>query len=316
MKYSEHKNVFIYIILLLGVFYLAYLLSLPEDAIFYSGDGGLKYLMSRQFSNGDISPVLILPVTTTANKLLNKGLYPFDAPFVYEIDKRKIVSFPLYFPLISAPFFALLGWRGLYVLPAAVFFIWIWILHRFRAAKFSITTICIVLFSIVFSSPLTLYGAMYWEHAPAACLGCIPIFLFLRKKNSKQTVLKSIVLGALSGLAVFLRPEVLVCVSISICACLMCLEKQRIKQIYSFSIGFLLSIAIFFVTNRLIYGEMASILSKLYTRNVFLFHICKKDFIGHYTFSSCSVSIGLYLFLRSQFYLSLYLVHHRIKRNS
>jgi hypothetical protein len=136
-------------------------LSLPKDAVFFSGDGGLKYLMSRQFLRGNVSPDLVFPSASGGGELWKKGLYPFGAPFVYDINNWKIVSFSLYFPLASVPFLAAMGWRGLYVLPAAgVIFAWIWMILCCHAARICTTAVCAVFVSIIFASPLTLYGGM------------------------------------------------------------------------------------------------------------------------------------------------------------
>ena len=247
----------ILVLLLLGALHLAYLLSLPDDVIFYSGDGGMKYLMSKQFLKGNVSPALVLPATPEVSGLWRNGLYPFGVPFVYEIGNRRLVSFPLYLSLASAPFLGLMGWRGLYVLPAAsVLFIWMWVFLRSRAAQFSTTVICIVLVSMIFASPLTLYGGMYWEHSLATFLGCIPLMLVFRPRVSTLTAVKTIALGVLSGAGVFFRPEVLVCVSSAIGACLLCFGRQRMRRIFFFSVGFLISTSAFLVANRLIYGPM------------------------------------------------------------
>ena len=253
---SRLKPALPFFLLLLGACYLVYLLLLPSDAIFYSGDGGLKYLMTKQFLKGDVSPALTLPSTPYLNDPGLNGMFPFDAPFVYAVGNRKVASFPLYFPLASAPFLKALGWRGLYALPAAgVFLTWVLTLLLLLAAEVGTATICTVLVSLMFASPLTLYGGMFWEHAPATFLAGIPLVLVLRKKGAHPTAASLFSLGVLSGAGVFLRPEVLVCVSSALGACLLCLGNSRIRQILCFSGGVTLATGSFLIANQLIYGH-------------------------------------------------------------
>ena len=251
-------------LLLLGALYLGYLLNLLDGPIFFSGDGGVKYLMAKQFVRGDVSPTLVLPADAETGELWRKGLYPLDAPFVYDIDGRKIVCFPLYFPLVSAPFLAAMGWRGLYVLTAAgVLLLWIWIFLRSRAAQLCTTAVCAVLLSVIFAGPLTLYGVMYWEHAPAVLLAAIPLIIVLRKRGARPSAAGLSALGVLSGTSAFLRWEAMVCILCAIGVSLLCFGRERIRDTLFFSLGFVISVSAFLAANRLIYGNIIGLHSSL-----------------------------------------------------
>ncbi|MBI4843167.1 MAG: hypothetical protein HY809_02430 [Nitrospirae bacterium] len=270
MKLTERKNLFIFSLLLLGVLHLGYLLSLPDDAIFFSGDGGLKYLLTKEFLHGNISPELVLHPAPEAAELWMNGLYPFDVPFVYTIDGRKMVGSPLYFPLASAPFLAAMGWRGLYILPAAgVFLVWIWLILCSRSVQFGITSVCAVLVSVIFASPLTLYGGMFWEHAPAVFLAAIPLLPLILKRDAIYTTRSALIFGSLAGTGVFFRPEVLVCVICAIIASFIFFEKERSRYIAFFSVGFFISVSLFFTANQLLYGNILGLHSAQIKESVF-----------------------------------------------
>jgi len=49
--------------------------------------------------------------------LWDQGLYPLGPPFVYEVDGARFIQYPLFFPALTAPFYALFGFRGLTILP-------------------------------------------------------------------------------------------------------------------------------------------------------------------------------------------------------
>jgi hypothetical protein len=249
------KKPLILSLILLGFLYLGYIVTLPKDTVFFSGDGGLKYLMATQFLSGNISPSLVLP--SKGAGLWDNGFYPFDVPFVYTINNRKVVSFPLYFPLLSAPFLGALGWRGLYVLPAVgVILTWLWVLLRCRNVCRSTAAICAALVSLMFASPITLYGGMFWEHAPAVFLASLPLAVVLITPGTVAKPAKVACLGCLSGTGAFLRPELLAVLPATMMSSLLCLERERIREIGSFSLGFLAAVSAFLTANLLIYGHI------------------------------------------------------------
>jgi hypothetical protein len=240
----------------LGGLYLCYLVTIPRDAVFFSGDGGLKYLLSQQFLNGDVSPVLQLTATSTGERLWESGLYPFHGPFVYSIEGRRVVSFPLYFPLASTPFVAIMGWRGLYVLPAlSVLLLWAWLTHCWRSSGVGAPGISAGLMSAIFAAPLTLYGAIFWEHAPAAFLTSISLVLVIPRARECLRPVTYLVTGLVSGTAVFLRPESIVAVPIFVAATLLCYRNEKWREALIFSTGFAASVGSFLLANHLIYGS-------------------------------------------------------------
>jgi hypothetical protein len=109
------------LILIAGAACSATFLSFVRGPVFYSGDGGMKLLMTQQFAKGVFTSELRLPAEDWVKGLWASGYYPLEPPFVFEVNDRHVVGQPLTFPAASAPFYALFGYRGLYVLPAASF---------------------------------------------------------------------------------------------------------------------------------------------------------------------------------------------------
>src|SRR6476646_7760015 len=105
------------IVIFVGILFSLYLQSLIPNDVFYSGDGGLKALLAKQFSAGNFYFDLRLPTNTWIQSLWDAGLYPFRPPFVYNVENRYFITFPFTFPLITAPFQAIAGFRGLYIIP-------------------------------------------------------------------------------------------------------------------------------------------------------------------------------------------------------
>ncbi len=141
------------------------------------------------------------------------------------------------------------------MLPAAgVLLVWIWIALRAHAARLCAPAVCAALISLIFTSPLTLYGGMYWEHAPAAFFAAIPLILVLQDRKAAWTPVRTIALGCLSGAGVFLRPEALVCVACAIGVCFLYPQKGRRRDTALFFAGFMVAVGTFLAANLLIYG--------------------------------------------------------------
>src|SRR5919199_4191616 len=113
------------LIILIGVLFSLYLQLQIPDEVFFSGDAGPKMLLTKQFASGRFQVDLDLPVEPWVRNLWQSGLYPFEPPFVYQINNRYYIQYPFTFPLISSPFYAFFGWRGVYIIPLiSIWIIW------------------------------------------------------------------------------------------------------------------------------------------------------------------------------------------------
>lgn len=191
-----------------------------RDGVFFSGDAGLKALLAQQFSAGQWRVALDIPQPTWVLQLWRHGLYPFTPPYAYEQQGNYFITFPFTFPAITAPFHALLGYRGLYVVPlVSLWVIWwrFWEICRIWQIRSSITALSLGL--VILASPLTLYGAMYWEHTLAVALafwGLSGLLFHATPEDSSDHISlnEALVDGVCLGLAVWFRPEFLCLVAI------------------------------------------------------------------------------------------------------
>ncbi len=192
--------------LLAGVAFSVGVVSTTREDVFYTGDGGVKFALTRQFARGEIHADLRLPAEPWVADLWEHGLYPFDPPFAYEIEGRRYVKDPVFFPLVSAPLYATLGWRGLYLLPLVS--LWaVWIAFLLLALRLEVdpVTTALALGAVVFASPLTLYGAMYWEHTLAVALAFGGIAILATADDGAAW--RWIAGGALVALSAWFRSE-------------------------------------------------------------------------------------------------------------
>lgn len=250
------------IVILTGILFTLFLQLQIPDGVFFSGDGGLKALLTQQFASGNLRFDLDLPATDWVKELWQNGLYPFLPPFVYDRLGLHYITFPFTFPLFTAPFYAVLGYRGLYIIPlASIWVLWFrfYVVCKRLELNGGVTAIALVV--LIFASPLSIYSAMYWEHTLAVALAFYGLTVVLFP-NSAQLSKKSAILGGvLIGLSVWFRPEFLCLVGaltlLSLVAKFKWVKKftpAAGKEIL-FTASSLLTILIFFGINKIVYGH-------------------------------------------------------------
>ncbi|TAF11369.1 MAG: hypothetical protein EAZ77_00890 [Nostocales cyanobacterium] len=250
------------LIILSGVIFSLSLLSQVADDIYFSGDGGLKALLAKQLSSGDLRFDLNLQVPQWVQNLWNSGLYPFEPPFSYKINNLYYITFPFTFPLVTAPFYAMFGYRGFYIIPLiSTWLIWFNFYRLCQVFKIDKYIISIGLITLIFASPLTMYSAMYWEHTLAVCLAFSGLVVIFSRQEDDLTNNEAILSGILIGLSVWFRPEFLALVAILFMLVIVShLTKLDIftildhKQVI-FLASLLLTVLCFFALNKIIYNH-------------------------------------------------------------
>ncbi len=192
-----------------GMVYLFVLQGLTPQGAFFTGDLGLKALLSQALAAGNFHFDLQLPGPTWVRTLWDAGLYPYQEPFVYHLAGKYFITFPYIFPLVTAPFYAWFGYRGLYVIPSlAVLATWLAYIWTCRKSGLSASATALGLAFLIFGSSLTLYAALYWEHSLSICLAFSGLALLLPRKGAPTvSAWAAAGAGVLTALAVWFRPE-------------------------------------------------------------------------------------------------------------
>ncbi len=267
------------VIILAGIALSLWLLTFTRNGVMFSGDGGLKALLAQQIaqqlSSGTfpLEMSLNLPSPDWVSRLWQQGLYPFTPPYVYEMGAERFITFPFTFPAVTAPFYALLGDRGLYAVPLlALWSIWIRFWQISRRAGWDSLALCIGLVTLIFASPLSLYGGMYWEHTLAVALAFwgVSALLFPRPQSGSASAshntlssYRALGSGILIALAVWFRPEFLcLVVAVSLTAIISwLLPKWRMSppltfaKVFIFIGAMICTVGVFFALNYGIYGH-------------------------------------------------------------
>ncbi len=288
-----------------GILFSLYLVwQIPQGA-YFSGDGGLKALLTQQLSRGELRFDLVPPESDWIRRLWQAGLYPYQEPFVYYLNERYYITFPYTLSLVTAPFYALLGYRGLYVIPlVATWIIWFTFSFACQLLEFQPWQRNYALVTLIFASPLTLYSAIYWEHTLAIALAFAGITLLMigrmgnggedtgrepasrlqvsvavcegNLRSSKAPSHLTVFSGVLLGLSVWFRPEFLCAIALIILGLylptLLTLIPsasfqswttgffgQNTKNKGIFVISAIVTVFLFFLANKLIYGHFLGI---------------------------------------------------------
>jgi hypothetical protein len=193
--------------ILAGVALVSWILLQVPGEVFNSGDGGLKALQVHQVAAGDFSPELHLQAPPWVRELWSQGAYPFHFPFVYATRGGHVPQYPLLFAWLSAPFYAAFGYRGLFVLPTvALVLLWLAFAWVCRRAGVPPRWAAAALAAVVLASPLTVYGAMFYEHTLAVLLLFVASAVVALPERVPR-VAWLVGAGAAAGLAPWLRSE-------------------------------------------------------------------------------------------------------------
>jgi hypothetical protein len=203
---------FVFALLAAAVAVVALARGLPPHA-FYVGDPGVKLIAARNAIAHPARPFEI-PLPDVAGDPV-----PWVDPFFIVHDGHSHAVTSELFPLLSAPFIALFGVRGAYVLPASGLLLALagtaWLALRLDARRSPAT----VVLTAFLGTPLLFYGLEFWEHALAAGIAALATALFVRAApatvgpsfSSGATVTYGPAFGSglLFGVATLLRPEAL-----------------------------------------------------------------------------------------------------------
>jgi hypothetical protein len=251
-----------WLVLLSGVAYALYLQGLVPDESFFSGDGGLKALMTRQLAEGPRRFDLLLEAPPEVQSLWDAGLYPFEPPFVYLVEGLRYIQYSFPFPMLSSLPYALFGQRGLYLLPfLSVVLLALAFLRAAGRLQLGPGTSALGLAAVLFGSPLSFYGATFWEHAPAVFLafaGLLPLLAAPGRTPPSGLAMRMGGLGL--GLAVWLREELLCLLAgLVLIAALERLAGRRGRWLPEGAAAHLVTavlvVLVYFTLNALIYGH-------------------------------------------------------------
>lgn len=241
-----------YLVLIAGIFYSLSLLMQILPGSILSVDSGLKYLMVRQYAEGNFSPALHSDKPAWVQKLWSKGFFPVREPFVLELSGEHVVVFPPFFQLLSTPFFMAFGIPGLLIIPLlSLWILWSRLIALCRHLELNSILTSLAAGILIFGSPLTIYGVEFWEHTLGVLLVFFCFEFALLSEGLLVSKLRAGVYGVLSGLSVWIRPESFVL----LLPLLLLILFRRGKRSRVFLLSVLLALGGYFAINLLVSGR-------------------------------------------------------------
>lgn len=242
----------VYLIYAAAAGYLLLLLSFLQKDVFFSGDGGLKFMMVRQICAGEDFRYIAHTQPAWVNEIWAMGYFPLKHPFVFDSPKGYLFVFPPPFQIVNAFFYGRFGYRGLYIIPSLCLLLaWYWFIRLAGKMQFSAGQVSLMFFLLAFCSPLTLYGAIYWEHTASILLLFAGVVMIVHPPRRPW---QALVLGCLSGMATWVREEALL-LNIFFAGALLVVHFRSIRSSHVlFALGLFLGTGSFLLFNKLEYG--------------------------------------------------------------
>src|SRR5258706_8043339 len=188
----------------IGVIALTLLAATMPSEGFYSGDSGVKLIASRNAIEHPTRPFEVdLPA------IEGRPVPYVDRFFDVHGDHAHVLQSPV-FPVLSAFPIAAAGLRGAYILPVVSFIGMLPLLNVIRRHSAPSAAVGLLVVLAVFASPVFFYGLEFWEHAPAmACVAAGTALVMASTGRNARVAYVMAGAGALSGVAILLRPEAL-----------------------------------------------------------------------------------------------------------
>ncbi len=244
----------VYLVLIAAVLYLACLTTIVHKGVFYSTDGGVKYITVKQISEGYNYKYIHLAQPSWVQSIWQAGFFPLRPPFVYPSPGGYISVFPPAFQLANAYLYSWWGYDGLYVLPIlSILLLWFFTVMLLKRLGIPPVKIALALFILAFCSPVTIYGAMFWEHGPATLLLLAGLALIVRPPGRLWV---AVALGLASGAAIWLRPEAIMLDFLYGLAALILYWRERRGAYLGFIAGIVVALGSFMAFNHVVYGNV------------------------------------------------------------
>jgi hypothetical protein len=212
----------------------------PADT-FVGGDSGVKLTAVRTAVAHPARPLAIAPPVVAGVPLLSM----MDPFFVPHGDHADAVTTTV-FPLMTAPFYALVGLRGLYILPLIGLLAALLALVAMARSLGWTRAGAAVFLLLLTLTPLLFYGLEFWEHTCAAALAYAGTAVFFRPARTTRRLFAA---GVLLGSAIVLRPEA-ICFVAAVPIADRCLAKSaRPRELLVLFAGVAIAVAPLFAYN-------------------------------------------------------------------
>ncbi len=195
-------------VLIVLTFQAAFWIPAARTRGFASSDAGVKLWQTQSVAR---TGRLDAPIDYPAAVYDPEHVYsPFVPPWFFWQDGQPYSEYASPFIWFSAPLYALLGHKGLLVLPglsgALLVMLAAWLMWRIRQDYWAV--LAPILAGL--SSPLLIYSIEFWEHTPGAVLAALALAGIVKAIDSRRRALWLIGAGMAIGVGLTMRAELYV----------------------------------------------------------------------------------------------------------
>lgn len=227
-------------------------LILTPAGVFFSTDGGSKYILTRAFCERAASwPALPYPGRVWDPE---GDFFPIQEAFAVRQAEYYISAFPVYFPMLSSFGLRACGFRGLYIIPLVSALVCLWLAARLgRRLGWSRRMVFWGILLLAFATPFGFYASTFWEHVPALTLLFAGLVVLLGRAGAGR----GFAAGLLMGLSMVLRPECIwTCAALVLGAASVKSMRERLRWrgILALAGGIATGGALLVAANQILYG--------------------------------------------------------------
>ena len=201
-RFIKKNELFILAVFVFFVFY--FLAMLKPAGIFWSLDEGGKFIyLENVIRTGSPRSPLIYPGRYLDSDLESIALYYYT-----RVGQHIYPWWPVGFSLITLPLYRVLGWAGLFLLPALAGAAIVYFSGKITEtlSRNSRNTTIAVALTVALATPVAFYSMTFWEHTLS--VACVLITLYcLLVSEEKPAPFTLIVGGVVGSLATFFRLE-------------------------------------------------------------------------------------------------------------
>ncbi|HLJ61982.1 MAG TPA: hypothetical protein VKZ50_19825 [bacterium] len=243
------------VLLVCAAAYVTVGLTFSSSRGFWSPDSAVRFVQVESLLRHGADGVA---VTYPAASLDPAGTYfPFGPWFHFVRHGRYYVSYPPYFPALVAPLYRSLGNAGLVLLPFLAGLGTVWVTHGVLARTAPVLAGWGAL-ALGLATPLAIYSAVFWDHAPVVFLSAAALALAVRACDSESArrTLDLELAGALLGLALWLRNEIYVLIPAVLAAWVCVAARDRVRGAIAMIAGLVVPVGVLWALNRALSGSL------------------------------------------------------------
>ena len=244
------KIIFLYFVLL-----LIFLSTLKRSTDTLQQDAVYKFIQILDFQHQNFNTLKRYIPESSVDKWRKFQIY--KPPFVYQKSyTEEYLVFPWLFNILASPFYFMLDFGGLILLPILFGAFSIWAFYKLLgkiSKNHQIKTLACYFY--ILCTPLIIYSSTLYEATLCNFLLYFSLYLFLDNQEKNQKLSIFFFCGIIIGFLIFFRAEVFFLANLFILFFILPNFYKNFKVTFSYSLGVICMLALFTLGNKILYDS-------------------------------------------------------------